>query len=469
MAAIQVSGFNNIDFGALADAIVASERAPLTNLETSKTNLETKNTAFGTLASKLSTLQTAFQNLGKSTSMAGLSVSSSDGGVGVSAGTGNVGGTYDVVVSQLAKQQVTASTSTYGSSDDIVATGGTLVLRDSQGNDSVITVTGPLKLSELAAAINAKDTAPVNASVVQTSPGTYQLVLTGRATGAAGSFSVGVAAGASGQVTSLTGGAGITFTNFDQDGFAGDSVEDNKQQAQNALFKVNSLDVSSAGNVVNDVVPGATLTLTKADPTKTVTVQVSRDSSQGSATIDKLVSAYNDLLSFLDTQRTNEIAGKAGISRDPLVRSLRDNMRAAFMAQYTGTGSFTRLAEIGLGFDRSGKLTLDKTIYNAAMKDKPADVQSLFSTQGTAGKGAFGALETLIDSYTESGGLVSDMRERITEQVKSMTTRIDAMDHQLQQRREALMAEYNAADRTMSLLKNQSSTLSTLSSTYRLF
>jgi hypothetical protein len=181
--AIQISGFNNIDFGALADAIVASERTPLTTLETSKTNLETKNTAFGTLASKLSALQTAFATLGKSTSMAGLSVSSSDSGVGVSAGSGSVSGTYDVVVSQLAKQQVTVSKSTYGSSDDIVASGGTLVLRDGQGNDSVITVTGPLKLSELAAAINAKDTAPVNASVVQTAPGSFQLVFTGRTSG----------------------------------------------------------------------------------------------------------------------------------------------------------------------------------------------------------------------------------------------------------------------------------------------
>jgi flagellar hook-associated protein 2 len=138
------------------------------------------------------------------------------------------------------------------------------------------------------------------------------------------------------------------------------------------------------------------------------------------------------------------------------------------MAQYTGGGDFTRLAEIGLGFDRSGKLTLDKTIYNAAIQDTPIDVQALFSSAG-GGKGAFGALTKLIDGYTASGGLVSNMRERLTEQVKKTTQRMDAMSAQLAQRRSALMAEYNAADLLMTQLKNQASTLSTLDSTYRLF
>ena len=72
-------------------------------------------------------------------------------------------------------------------------------------------------------------------------------------------------------------------------------------------------------------------------------------------------------------------------------------------------------------------------------------------------------------SYTDSGGLVADIRERLTEQAQRMSDRMAAMEAQLQQRRVALMMQYNAADLTMTRLKNQASTLSTLSDNYRLF
>jgi flagellar hook-associated protein 2 len=444
--AITLGGFNDIDFTALADAIVASERQPVTQLEKKKIALETQNIAFGGLAGRLATLTTAFQGLGTANSLAGLTVSSSDTGVGATATSGSVAGTYDVIVSQLAKQQVKASTNTYGTLDDVVATSGTLTLSDLDGNDTVIQVNG-LTVKQLADAINADDTSPASASVVQTTPGAFQLVLTGKSTGAASAFTIATGA--------WVGGVTPVFTD--------------KQGALDASFTVNGLLIASSANVVTDAIPGVSLSLLKADPLKTVTVQVASDTAQGTDAINRLVTAYNDLLSFLDVQRNQEIAGSAGISRDPLVRSLRDNLRSGFMAQYTGTGGFKRLAEVGLGFDRTGKMTLDKTIYNAAIKDTPADVQALFSTQGTGSTGAFGALEGLIDSYTDSGGLVADMRLRIDAQVKKMTDRIDIMDARLATRRQALMSEFNAADLVMTRLKSSSNALTSLNNNYKLF
>jgi flagellar hook-associated protein 2 len=461
MAGITFSGFNDIDFNAVVNAIMAYESQPLTRLQTQKTALETQNTAFGTLAGKLSSLRSAFEDLGKTTSMAGLKATSSDSNIAVSAGTSGVAGTYDVVVSALAKQQVTRSTTTFLNPDVQVATGGTLVLRDGLGNDTVITVTGPLTVAELADEINSNQAAPVSASVVQTSPGTYQLVFTGKLTGSANGFSV--------RTNLLTGGSGVSFTDTDADNFAGNTAADNVQQASNAALTVNNMAIASASNVLTDVVPGVTMTLAKADATKTVTVQVNKDNADGRAKIDKLVATYNDFVTFLDNQRTAEIAGRPGISRDPLVRSLRDSMRNAFMAEYEGTGSFSRLAEVGIGFDRTGKLTVNNDIYEAAVNDDAADVQALFSAQGEDDNGAFGALQAMIEAYTDSGGLVSDLRERLTDQAERLTTRMDAFEAQLMQRRLALQQQFTAADQTMSRLKAQGAHLSTLGSAYRLF
>jgi flagellar hook-associated protein 2 len=443
---ITFSGFNQIDFNMILNAVMQQERAPLNRLETRKKTLDTQNTAFSTLAGKLSSLESAIENLGKDKSLALLTASSSDPGVGVSATGGTVTGTYDVIVSELARAQVTASQSTYTALTDVVATGGTLTLDSASGDPVTITISGSTTLSQLAAAINADDDSPAAASVVQSSPGVYQLVLTGKDTGSTNAFTI---------TNSLTGGAGVTFE------------ATNRQDAINAQFSVNGLDVISASNTVTDVIEGATLSLVRKDPATTVTVKVGRDTSGATDLVKKFISTYNDLTTFAKDQNTAAIAGKDSIGRDPLLRGLRDAFRSAISAEYTG-GTRTRLAELGIGFDMTGKMTLDETIFEAAVNDSPADVQLLLSgTDGTGG--AFGAMKTLVEEYTETGGLIGATRSRIDEQVRGLNRRMDTVSAQLELRRAALQREYMAADLAMTRLKSQSASLSSVGGGYRLF
>src|SRR5881397_3728410 len=108
---ITLSGFNKIDFNMILSAVMEQERAPIRMLEAQKKTYETQNTAFGTFAGK------------------------------------------------LAKAQVTTSTSTYASLDDVVATAGTLSLLKS-GNPPVdIVITGSMSVKQLADAINANSNA----------------------------------------------------------------------------------------------------------------------------------------------------------------------------------------------------------------------------------------------------------------------------------------------------------------------
>src|SRR5688572_4214267 len=111
---ITFSGFNQIDFNQILNAVMAQERAPLTRLET-------QNSAFATLAGKLATFESAIDALKADDSLAFLSATSSDAGVGVSATTGTVTGTYDIIVSELARAQVTTANTSYAALTDVVA------------------------------------------------------------------------------------------------------------------------------------------------------------------------------------------------------------------------------------------------------------------------------------------------------------------------------------------------------------
>lgn len=454
---ISFSGFNKIDWNAILDAVMTQERQPITRLETQKKTLETQDGAYGTLAGKLTTLESALDTLKATDSLSVLTATSSDTGVGVSTTTGTIEGTYSVVVSELAKSQVLTSTSTYGALTTEVATGGSITITPTTGSAATITVSGSTTLQGLADAINANTSSPVSASVVQTSPGAYQLMLTSKKTGVSNGFTV---------TKTLSGGAGVTFTDTDADSVYGDSAADNTQNPLDAALTVNGLSVTSASNTVSDVVPGVTLTLNAKDPAKTITVGVTRNLTEAKARLNKFITAFNDLATFRKDQTALAVSGKASIGRDPVLRGFFDSMRTALLDDYTGS-TYTRLAAVGVGFDRNGKMTLDETVFDAAMKAAPIAVQTLFSTAETSG--AFGTLASLVEDYTQAGGLVGTVRKQITDQVSKLSQRLTTLESQMAIRRRSLQQQFIAADLAMTRLNNQTASLSSLGGQYRLF
>jgi len=450
---ITFSGFNSIDFNQILNLVMQQESQPLTALQTQQSTLNSQNSLFSTLAGKLSTLGSAAGSLKDLNSLSLLSATSSDAGVGVSATSGTTPGTYDIVVTDLAKAQSTASTTTFGAASDVVGTGGTFKIEGANGSTSTITLTGSTTLQDLADKINADATSPATASIVQSSPNHYQLVLTATQTGTANAFTI---------TSALTGGTAPAFTDTDGDGKAGNSLADNTQPAFDAAFTVNGLPVTSSSNTVTAAVPGVTLSLNKKDPATTVTVSVKRDMSGAEAVVNKFISAYNDIVKFTNDQATSAQNGYASIARDPLLRGFKETMRNALMTSYAG-GSFEQLAGIGIGFDMNGNMTLDKPTFEKALSTSPADVQRLFSgTDGTGG--AFGNISTIVTSYTQAGGMLSSIQDRITSEVSSLGKRIDAMSAMLDIRRAALQQEYTAADLAMTQLKTQSAQISSVGS-----
>jgi flagellar hook-associated protein 2 len=113
-------------------------------------------------------------------------------------------------------------------------------------------------------------------------------------------------------------------------------------------------------------------------------------------------------------------------------------------------------------------MTLDDDVFEDALTSSPTDVQRLFAG-ASGGAGAFGALTAMIEDYTESGGLVSSARTRISDQVKTLNRRLNNLEEKLARRRETLQKEYIAADMAMTRMKAQSSSLESLGGQYRLF
>ncbi len=459
---VTFSGFNKIDFGMILDAVMAQESQPLTELETQQKTLQTRATTYRTLASRLSTFQSAVEALSDPKGIGGRTTANTDTTLlSASASATAAPGIYDVVVQELARAQVTAATSFPPDADQtVVAWGGALRIG---GVD--VHIDAPLTLQGLADRINSTTDIPVTASVIRASGSSWQLVLTGKATGVAGQFDI---------QNTLTGGSGISFGDFDGDGISGNSVEDNAVSASDARALINNVTVTSSTNTIADAIPGVTLNLLKKDPATSATISVAEDMTATKTKIQKVVDAFNEIIKFAEDQQVSAAKNdKSSIARDPLLRGLRTALRERLSAEYVAGGNLKSLGAVGIEFDRTGRLTFDAALFDEMAADHKEDLKKLFSAAGTPtgtnDRGVFLDLVKVVKSYTASDGLLKDMQNRITEQERGLSRRMGDLETRLIQRRATLQKEFIAADMLMSRLNSEVSSLSSLGGQFRLF
>ena len=441
---ITFSGFNNIDFNMILNGIMQQASVPMVVMQNRQTAMRSQITSFDLLKNRVQTMLDAAEDLADPQAVQGLSGTSSDpDAVSISTSSQAVAGQYDVVVQSLARSQVTASASTVADSNTtVVASSGALTI-----NGVEVAINGDVTLQGLAAAINNTDDVGVTASVVRTGANAWRLVLSSTQSGADGAFTM-----------TSTLGAGITFTDTDNNGTIGDSVEDNAVQASNASLLVNNIQVTGSSNIFEDVVPGVTLTLRKADPDATVQITVAPDSTALEEKVTAFVDAYNTAVQFLSEQRKAAGTGDmASIGREPVLRQLHNSLRSELSGAH-GDEIFTRLSEIGVEFTITGTLDLDKERLADAVTQDGDAVRGLFS----GADGVFTGVQSVLEEYSASSGFISDLKERIGDQITKMDGQIAEMQSRLALQREGLLREFIAADVAISRLKNQSGSLANL-------
>lgn len=223
-------------------------------------------------------------------------------------------------------------------------------------------------------------------------------------------------------------------------------------EGKNAEFEVNGREVTRTSNTVTDVLPGLSLTLRNTTDTgEQVTIAVSRDRDQLASALDDLASSYNAAVDALDTQ----VGEKAGmLSGDSMVRELQQQLRT--MVSYASGGAIGNLTDLGIEFDRQGVMSFNTDTVSSLSNSQ---LQAAFEFLGSETTG-FGAFSGKLDQYSDPVlGLIAMQQsaydttnQRLTNQISTMTDRIQAM--QL-----TLSAQLQAADALLAKLDGQQNLL----------
>jgi flagellar hook-associated protein 2 len=436
---ITFSGLNGFDFNSIINATIQSESGPLNLLQAQKTALQNKDAALSSMGTQISQLETTATTLSSQTSFTNTTATPTDSTIAsASAGSGGVAGSYALNITNLATAQVTSSTNGYTNATDTAATGGSISFTIGGTTTTPITITSATSLTSLASQINSQNSG-VFAAVVNDGTNN-KLVVTSRQTGTSNGFTIN---------NSLTNssGAALAFA-------AGQSpTSGNTQNAVNANFTVNGMNIVSGSNTVTTAIPGITVNLLKAGQT---TVNVTPDYTTLQNTLSTLVSQYNSLQQSVTAQSTPSFGQPGPLTNNSSVRQIMNDIRTQLMA--SGSGQYQYLSNVGVQFNRDGTLAFNQSTFQAAVNSNPTDVQKLF--QGTSSNGIFNNLFSTLQADDATAGLIWNTTTSDQTTIKSLSNEITSQQARLDLRRTQLTQMYSAADQAMTKLRAAAQSLS---------
>jgi flagellar hook-associated protein 2 len=299
-------------------------------------------------------------------------------------------------------------------------------------------------LDGLANAINASG-AGVTASIIADEGG-HRMIVKGP-TGEANGFTLTADAGADPGLTALSYGSGGGMTLG--------------QSATNARFMIDGIAFSRATNIVDDVVPGMSLTLKKAAPGQPVDIGASRPLDMIKQTVGDFVAVYNQLKTSI-TAATKLSGATTGL------RELERELNNLMSKVLTSHGSINKLTDIGIATTKEGTLALDTAKLDKILAADAGAVEAIFNPRRdathnqTSDPGIAFALDAIRDKAIATDGVIdrvskslADKAETLTEQLEAIELRESAYKARLEKQFGGLDAKLAAFKATQSYLEQQ--------------
>lgn len=189
------------------------------------------------------------------------------------------------------------------------------------------------------------------------------------------------------------------------------------QAGQDALVRINGIEITRSSNTIDDAVQGITLNLRKAEPGTTITVNVSLDVDAIKGMIRDFVDAYNDLISYINNQFTYDEEAEEGgtLMGDVSLLTVQSRLRSILINEVEGLNQeLNALVKIGIKSDTKGLLSIDSSKLDQALQEDLDQVIKLF----TASASVVGDIEYISHTNDTKPGtytvLVTQAPERAT-------------------------------------------------------
>ena len=424
---------SGLDVNSIVDQLMAIESRPLDRLQSSKQDLQVKLSAYGTLKSSLASFQSALGDLKTLNAFEVYKADSADEtAFTATADSSAATGFTDIQVVSLAEAHKMGSVAIADTGTTTLGGAGDQVTFTVNGNAFAVNG-GGLTLSQLRDAINdAPDNTGVSATIINENSTSHRLVLTATQTGNDNAINL-----------SFTGTLGPDL---------GLSDINDRTKLDSELLVDGLYTITRSGNTISDAISGITLNL-KKETTSAVQLNVSRDTASVTDSVQAFVDAYNELQSTIDS-----LSGKGNdLEADNTLSNIENQVKAVFNTPPSAiNSSYSYLSEVGVSFQRDGKLSLDSAALQKAIDSDFAGMAELFANDN---QGYLFRVDALVSSLSQSDGLIGTRQDGLNTSIDSVDQRILDMQYRLDLRRKGLLDQFTALDALMGDLKGTSNFL----------
>lgn len=459
MSVITFQGLGSgLQVGEIVGAIVGAEKVPFeSRLNRKEAVMSADISVVGSLKSALEKVQSSIADLADIDKYQQRTTKGDDDFLSISSDKEASVGTYAIKVDVLASAHKLVSDEIL--SDEAVGEGSLSIT--SGENAFTINVSSTATLSEIRDAINdSSDNESINATIITDDNG-QRLVLNAKNTGVENAITVTVDDIGD---TNNTDAVGLSRLAYDavitSPTYAINLTEADK--AIDAQITIdNTVTISSSTNEFLNVIDGIDITVKKIQSVDDddSRISITEDNSNISETLNNFVSAYNELVDF--NHNMGQVGeGKSGaLVGDSLLRGVMSKIRNEFTKNFDdGIDGQLSLSELGVRSDRYGKLSIDTEDLNSFINDDVNRVQSFFiGSEDTPGFA--GALDTMLDFYTESDGIIQSRIDSKTQQIDRLDDDRIAFARKMDSLEARLYAQYNSMDLLVAGLNSTSTYL----------
>jgi flagellar hook-associated protein 2 len=356
----------------------------------------------------MASLQDAAAKLSSSSAWSQTKVNSANNAAITATATGNaMPMKLDIEVVKLAKGQVSSfatvavdQTLSNGSLEIQQGSWASGVFSPNGGVPTIISIEdGQNSVSQIAAKINISGS-NVHAYVVQDAIG-ERLVLRSINTGKDQGFNVKLNSETDAPHPAIDAPVAPTSVPLSFIGPAGD------QFAQDAQFKLDGIEFTSATNTVTQALPGLSLQLQQVS-TAPVQISVEYDQDSVKKNIQVFLDSYNTLNSTLSNamKYSSETKTSAALQGDSTAVGVQAALRSLFRTEISGW-KYQRVSDIGITLQSDGSMGLDAKKLESAMANT-SDLKALFvNSTGLESLGLAKKVETFIKSALNTEGRVA--------------------------------------------------------------
>lgn len=434
-----------IDSASIASQLAGFDVQPFeTKYQNKITTAQSQLSAYAKIKTSLESLDDKIYDLNKVGESIGKSSTSlsNDEFFDLTASSGISNMNMDIFVEQLATSHQVVMDVPATTMDEDIATGGTFDITVN-GETTTLDLTqadidgsGAVSMSEFVDHFNA-NSENVSVSVLRTN-GEMKLMFTSLETGADNSFQISASSGSGLESQAVAANANPI------------------KQGQDAIIWLGSegtgTKLVNSSNQFENVIQDITINLKKSQQSgdDSINAVVASDSDATLESLKELVSLFNDSLSTVSkyTGTGSEGESRGVLSSDYSMRSLDTQFKNILRGDFGGV----RLFEIGIEFDRDGKLKIDEDKFEDNIEK--VDLDKVFKAEG----GVFERLTDTLDQYTDfSTGIIQTKRDSLNSNIDNYNNNLTKLDERYERLYNQYLAQFNVVNEMESKLNSLSS------------